>query len=325
MQPAGTRSCGWGVQLSSSELGATLRSASGHARRNGSRRAPRKLSPGDPAPLQAAALPLSALGEANAVSQPALCATPALGAPLRAAAAARAEGARAQGGLSHTSAPGSHTRRTGFTHPPAAPRLPNQAYHARVAKTCEHGKRQPREGKQQELRTVGVAVAARCGPAAPHTPEQADHASPARASVTYASRADDTWCRGTPHLWRLLLPGRDTVLLHERKQRLLLVRHDDVRKARTAGASSRWRVLRALTCGDGKPCNKRVSLAPRSGCARRKRCTPCSCSAQPASVVRRTRESGPRAARRAAGQTCFTGACCGAAAVPRPMRRGGHV
>ena len=175
-----------GVRLSSRGLapGMTRRLAHGHARRSGSPRAPRTQSPAAPAPQQVAALPLSALGGANAASQRGLRATPAIDAPLRAAEAARAEGARAQEGLLLTSAICSHSRSTRFTHPPAAPQLPSQAYHARVAETCGRGERQPREGKQRVLRTVGVSDAAGCGPEAPHTPEQAGHASPAPTSAT---------------------------------------------------------------------------------------------------------------------------------------------
>ena len=139
------------VRLSSRGLARemTRRLAHGHARRSGSPRAPRTLFPAAPAPLQVAALPLSAIGEAEAVSQRALRTTPTMDAPLRAAEAARAEGARAQEGLSCVSATSSHARSTRVTHPPTAPQLPSQAYHARVAETCGRGERQQREGKQR--------------------------------------------------------------------------------------------------------------------------------------------------------------------------------
>jgi hypothetical protein len=61
-----------------------------------------------------------------------------------------------------------------------------------------------------------------------------------------------------PHLWRLLLPRSNTVLLHERQQRLL---ECDTPALGNAG----WfhRASRTLTCGSGRPCESHRASAPK--------------------------------------------------------------
>ena len=161
---------------------------------------------------------------------------------------------------------------------------------------------------------MGVSDAAGCGQEAPHTPEQAGHASPAPTTRRQSRVRPALGAEAPPHLWRLLLPRRNAVLLHERKQRLLLVCRGNVREARPTGVSLHQRVWRALTCGDARPCEVRCQAQRRTARARTKRYAPYSCSARPAFAVHRTRESGPHAERMAARQTCLTEQHCGAAA-----------
>lgn len=106
-----------------------------------------------------------------------------------------------------------------------------------------------------------------------------------------------------PHLRRLLLPRSNTVLLHERQQRLL---ECDTPALGNAG----WfrRASRTLTCGSGRPCESRRASAPSRHAGPQlvaaRRYAPLSGSAQPASVVRRRPASDTRAVRNA-GQTCL--------------------
>ena len=168
-----------------------------------------------------------------------------------------------------------------------------------------------------QLRTAGGAGAGECDQEALRTPAQVVRASPAQRAVFRPAAAMPWQAAATAHLQRLLLPGRNTVLLHEREQRLL------VRPQKRQAVQCRLAAPRlTLTCGSGSPCAHDVRQRHR----RRTACNdaPLSGTAQPASVVRRIPESGPLAVQ-TRRETRLACAARDASCTPRPEHRGDRV